>query len=35
MNQQMGTSTLSEKELEIIVRDRLQQDELAFQGIKE
>ena len=35
MNQQLGTSNLSEKELEIIVRDRLQEDDLALKGVKE
>eukprot|EP00795_Rhopilema_esculentum_P002141 gene2141-17728_t len=34
MNLQLGTSTLSEKELEIIVKDRVQNDEIAFQGVK-
>ena len=35
MNQQMGTSSLSERDLEIIGRDKLQEDDLALQGIKE
>jgi len=35
MNQQMGTSSLSERDLEIIGRDKLQEDDLALQGIKD
>ena len=35
MNLQMGTSTLSEKDLGIIVHDKLHLDDLAFKGIKE
>eukprot|EP00795_Rhopilema_esculentum_P002139 gene2139-17726_t len=34
MNLQFGRFTLSEKELEILVRGRLQNDEIAFQGVK-
>ena len=34
MNKLMGTSTLSEKDLAIIVHDRLNQDDFTLSGIK-